>query len=310
MEEPELRHDPLTGTWVTIAGGRQKRPNLPQTTECPFCVGGLEAPEEYDAMSFPNRWPSLRPGDPVVLDASAGVVPARGACEVVLYSPEHDASLGTLGVDAIRRVVDLWAERTDELLARPEVGYVLVFENRGAEVGATIPHPHGQIYAFPEVPPVPAQEAAVETAHGCQVCVMEPAERADGERVVHESETWTAWVPYASTAPYGLLLAPRAHVAQLSDLDDAQRDGLAAALEDVVRRYDALFDLTFPYMMWIHPGSHVHVHFAPPLRTASAQRYVAAGEVGSGMYFNPVVPEDAAAALRAAVGSTVAEVAT
>lgn len=306
MEEPELRYDPLAGEWVTIAGGRQRRPNLP-SSDCPFCVGGLESPEHYDVRAFTNRWPSLRTGDPVALptgafgaDDARARVPARGSCEVVLYSAEHDASLGSLGRERIRRIVDLWAERTTELLERPEVEYVLVFENRGAEVGATIPHPHGQIYAFPAVPPVPAREASIAAEHGCSICVDEPRERELGERIVHASDTWSAWVPFASTTPYGLLLAPRRHVAHLSDLDDAGRDGLAAALEDVLTRYDALFDRPFPYMLWVHPGEHLHVHLAPPLRDAESMRYVAAGEVGSGMYFNPVVPEDAAAALRGA----------
>jgi UDPglucose--hexose-1-phosphate uridylyltransferase len=307
MDAPELRYDALTGDWVTIAGGRQNRPNLP-TQGCPFCVGGLEAPEPYDVRTFANRWPSLQPGDPVALDAAAAAggpdgfasAPARGACEVVLYSPEHDASMSTLGVERIRRVIDVWADRTAALLARPEVEYVLVFENRGAEVGATIPHPHGQIYAFPEVPPVPAREAEVAGRDGCPLCRLEPREREAGSRVVHEGELWTAWVPYASTAPYGMLLAPREHTEHLADLDDAGRDGLAAALEDVLLRYDRVFDRPFPYMLWIHPGVHLHIHLSPPLRTATAQRFVAAGEVGSGMYFNPVPPEDAAAALRAA----------
>ncbi|MCW2950205.1 MAG: galactose-phosphate uridylyltransferase, family 1 [Thermoleophilia bacterium] len=306
MTEPQLRLDPLTREWVTIAGGRQSRPNLP-SSGCPFCVGGLEAPEPYEVRAFANRWPALSSGAPVALDAELAAVgsdspplPARGACEVVLYAPAHDASLGSLGPERIRQVIDVWAERTSALLERPEVEYVLVFENRGAEVGATIPHPHGQIYGFPEVPPVPAREAHVAAEHGCPLCADVPRERAAGERVVHDGGHWTAWVPWASTAPYGILLAPDVHVAHLADLDDTQRDELARALEDVVLRYDAVFDRPMPYMMWIHPGEHLHIHFAPPMRTADTQRFVAAGEVGSGMYFNPVAPETAAAALRGA----------
>jgi UDPglucose--hexose-1-phosphate uridylyltransferase len=136
----ELRYDSLTGEWVGIAGERQGRPNRP-AADCPFCVGGIEVPEPYEVKAFPNRWPMFAPGDPIVLDPATGHVPARGASEVVLYSPEHDASLGSLGVDGVRRVVDLWAERTAALLARPEVEYVLVFENRGADAGVTISSP-------------------------------------------------------------------------------------------------------------------------------------------------------------------------
>lgn len=288
----ELRYDALTGEWVGIAGSRQGRPNLP-VGECPFCVGGIEAPEPYEVKAFANRWPMFAPGDPVELDPAAGHVPARGAAEVVLYSPDHDASLASLGREGVRRVVEVWAERTAALLERPEVEYVLVFENRGGDAGATIPHPHGQIYAFPFVPPVPAREAAVAERDGCVLCREDP-----GERLVHEELGWRAYVPYASAYPYGLLLAPTAHVAGLPELDDAGRDGLAATLADVLARYDRLFGLPFPYMLWIHPGAHLHVHIAPPRRSAETLRYVAAGEVGSGTLMNPVVPEDAARALR------------
>lgn len=288
----ELRRDPLTGDWVGIAGSRQGRPNRP-ADECPFCVGGLEAPEPYEVKAFPNRWPMFAPGEPV--DLSGGSVPARGASEVVLYSPEHDASLASLGAEHVRRVVDLWAERSEALLARPEIEYVLVFENRGADAGATIAHPHGQIYAFPFVPPVPAREAEVAAREGCPLCPDVPA-----ELVVRESSGWRTSVPYASAWPYGLLLAPQRHVRSLPELTAAERDGLAAGLVDALGRLDRLFDRPFPYMLWIHPGVHVHVHVAPPRRSAETLRYVASGEVGSGTLTNPVVPEDAAEALRRA----------
>jgi UDPglucose--hexose-1-phosphate uridylyltransferase len=288
----ELRYDRLTGEWVGIAGARQGRPNLP-AEECPFCVGGVEAPEAYDVKAFANRWPMFAPGEPVDLDPAAGHVPARGAAEVVLYAPEHDATLASLGAARVRKVVDLWAERTEALLARPEVEYVLVFENRGADAGATIPHPHGQIYAFPFVPPVPAREAEVGARDGCALCAEVP-----GDRLVTERNGWRAYVPYASAYPYGMLLAPTAHVASLRDLDDAGRDALAVVLADALARLDRLFDLPFPYMLWIHPGVHLHLHVAPPRRAAETLRYVAAGEVGSGTLMNPVVPEDAAQALR------------
>jgi UDPglucose--hexose-1-phosphate uridylyltransferase len=282
----ELRLDPLTGEWVAIVAGRQTRPNLAGSADagCPFCVGGLEAPEPYTVRAFENRWPPFR-GE-------------EGAAEVVLYTPAHEGSLATIGVDGARAVVDLWAERTAALLARPEIEYVLVFENRGALVGATIPHPHGQIYAFPSVPPVPAREAEVASALGCPLCRALADELADGERVVRDALGWLTYVPYASGYPYGALLVPFEHEVGLPELPDDLRDGLAAALVDLVTRYDALFDAEMPYLMWIHHGVHVHVHFAPPLRAAGVQRFVASGEVGSGLLANPVVPEAAAAALR------------
>jgi len=303
----ELRLDPLTREWVAILAGRQDRPNLSPDTEpqaCPFCVGGLEAPEAYTVRAFENRWPPFAPGDPIdvagALARGAGYVnlAARGASEVVLYSPEHDGSLATIGVDGARQVVDLWADRTAALLARPEIEYVLVFENRGALVGATIPHPHGQIYGFPFVPPVPRREAEVAAEHGCPVCAAIPDEVAADTRVVRDAGGWITYVPFASAFPYGVLVAPHLHHDGLPALDDGSRDGLAAALVDIVARYDRLFDGEMPYLMWVHHGVHVHVHFAPPLRAPGVPRYLASGEVGSGLLGNPVAPEAAAAALR------------
>jgi UDPglucose--hexose-1-phosphate uridylyltransferase len=288
----ELRWDGLAGEWVAIGADRQNRPNLPRG-DCPFCVGGLEAPEAYELKAFENRWPMYTAGDPVDLQPAAGCAPARGAAEVVLYSPEHDASLATLGAAWVRRVVDLWAERTEALLARPEIEYVLVFENRGAEAGATIPHPHGQIYAYPFVPPVPAREAEVAARDGCALC-REPAP----ERVVRASAGWVASVPFASGWPYGMLIVSRDHVPGLPELDDAGRDGLAELLVDVLGRYDRLFERPFPYMLWVHHGVHLHLHVAPPLRARETMRFVAAGELGSGVLTNPVAPERAAQELR------------
>ena len=299
---PELRLDPLTREWVTIVGDRQRRPNLP-ATGCPFCVGGIEAPEPYEVHAFANRWPALVPGDTVALGAGTDAAPARGAAEVVLYTPDHDASLASLGATRIRKVVDLWAERTTELLARPEIEYVLVFENRGRDVGATIDHPHGQIYAFGFVPPIPRRELEVSSAHGCPLCTMVPEEAAARTRVVVEDDDWLAWVPAANPWPYGTVLAPRTHVGGLASLDDTGRNALASTLADVLTRYDRLFARPFPYMLWIHQQptderAHLHLHLAPPRRNADTLRYVAAGELGSGTYFNPVVPETAAQALR------------
>jgi len=307
----EFRLDPHTGQWVNIVGNRQGRPNLP-VGGCPFCPGGLEAPEPYDTRWFPNRWPAFAPGDPIQIQGAGAVFPARGAAEVVLYSPQHEGSLGSLGASQIRKVIDVWADRTAALLARPEVEYVLVFESRGAEVGATIHHPHGQIYAYPFVPPSPAAERAHAARRGDVVAAELKAELDDGRRIVFDGGDWVAWVPVASPYPYGLRLAPRTKVARLDLLDAVGRDGLAEALADVLGRYDRLWadnparSPIFPYLMWFHQApaviadyDHLHLHLAPPQRSPGLSRFIAAGEVGSGTLSNPVIPEDAAATLRA-----------
>lgn len=278
----EVRVDPLTGAPVVIVGPRQDRPNLPAET-CPFCPGGLEAPDSYRVHHFPNRWPPL----------------ADGRAEVVLYTPDHGATFASLGIEGARLVVDLWAERTRVLGARPDVAYVLVFENRGAEVGATIAHPHGQIYAFSEVPAAPHREL---TDGACTLCRLD----ASGHLVVRAGD-WHARVPHAATWPYELLLAPEPHEPDLPALDDASRNDLAAVLVDVLGRLDRLFARAMPYMLWFHQRptdggrwekSHVHAHIAPLYRAAGTPRFVAAGELGSGVYFNPVEPERAADELR------------
>ncbi len=243
----DLRVDVHTGALTFVVASRQERPNLPELG-CPFCPGGLEAPEAYEVRWFRNRWPAM----------------PNGRCEVVLYTPEHDATFWSLGVAGARKVIDLWAERSAALGARDDIDYVLVFENRGSEVGATITHPHGQIYAFD-------------------------------------------FVPDAPTFPYALVLCPDDDVADLPSLDAAGREGLAELLVDVLARLDRLFDAQTPYMLWIHqrpfdggdwPNAKLHVEIVSPWRAAGVPRYVAAGELGSGVYFNPVAPEDAARALR------------
>jgi UDPglucose--hexose-1-phosphate uridylyltransferase len=306
-----LRFDVLTGEWVLIVPHRQTRPNLPET-ECPFCVGGLEAPEPYEVRAFENRWPPLVPGSPVDFTEPAADrrrADPRGAAEVVLFSPDHGASLATIGVDGVARVVDLWVERTEALLARPEIEYVLVFENRGAAVGATIHHPHGQIYGYPFVPPAPARETAAGMP--CLVCAELATETADAQRVVFDDGEWVGWVPFASAHAYGIRLAPRSHAGRLGDLDRAGRRALAGALCDVLGRYDNLWPRTdddaFSYLLWFHQAPahhngeyHLHAHIAPPVRAPGVLRHVASGELGGGLLANPVAPEQAAAELRSA----------
>ena len=173
----EIRVDPHTGTVVHIVADRQNRPNLP-SHGCPFCVGGLEAPEPYSVRVFPNRWPAL--GD--------------GYCEVVLYSPEHSATMATLDVQNITEIVHTWANRTTELQKLPDGECVVIFENSGAEIGATIPHPHGQIYAFDHVP----ARVASQLTNNWQ------PEKDPGSRLVLDMNGWKLWAEYAPVHPVSL----------------------------------------------------------------------------------------------------------
>lgn len=277
-------HDGRTKVW--IAGGRQSRPNLPGVVDCPFCPGGLEAPAAYETKVIANRWPVM-PHD---------------RCEVVLYSPDHDETFASLGVEGVVRVIDLWAERTEELGSRPDVVAVLPFENRGAEVGATIPHPHGQLYAFDEVPPAIADELAAESCSHC-------ADLA-AERIVATGPGWRSWIPQAARYPFEIAVAPTSHVPDLVGADQGVRRDLALAMMDAITRLDALFDAPMPYMLWVHqrptdagswPLAHLHVEIVGLYRSPGTPRYVAAAEMGSGVWLNTIPPADAAAMLRAAL---------
>ena len=282
----DVRVDPYLHTVVHVVGSRQKRPNRP-STGCPFCVGGLEAPDPYDVRWFHNRFPAM-PDE---------------RCMVVLYTPQHDATLWSLGVPGVRKVIDLWAERTATLGARDDVEYVLVFENRGAEVGATIAHPHGQIYAYDHVPSRPARLLGA----GWQPDTGAP------ERTVIQQHGWTAFVPFAATYPVSVTVAPTHRVADLPSLSDDQRTGLAGVLVELFERLDRLYDAPLPYMMWINQrptsadpqafaDAWLHIEIVSPWRSAGVPRYIAAAEVGCDEYFNPVVPEDLAARLRELAG--------
>lgn len=278
---PDIRVDAHLGTVVHVVGSRQARPNLP-SSGCPFCPGGIEAPEDYDVRWFPNRWPAM-PGE---------------RCEVVLYTPVHDATFYSLGVAGVRKVVDLWTQRSTELAARDDVDFVLVFENRGPEVGATIAHPHGQIYAYDHVP---------DRARRIFSAGWQPdADPAD--RWVATSGNWQAYVPHAPTYPIEVTLAPRQRVANLAGLSDQGRDDLAELLVDMFARLDALFEQPLPYMMWLMQSpsgggewddAWFHIEIVSPWRAAGVARFIAAAEVACGEYFNPVIPEDLAARLRA-----------
>lgn len=276
------RLDPHSGVRVHIVAARQNRPNLP-SSECPFCVGGLESPEPYDVKSFANRWPALE----------------TGACEVVLYSSQHDATFASLGSSGIRNVIDLWAERTTQLQQQNDVDYVLIFENRGAEVGATISHPHGQIYAFDHVP---------RRQHSILQSQWKP-DPQPADRLVINGDHFVAYAQYAAIHPVSLVVAPHQQVSLLSQLGDELRDELASILHKTFVALDQLFDAPLPYMMWItqapaktqYENAWLNIEIVSPWRAKGVQRYIAAAEMSTEEYFNPVDPADIAQRLRTLV---------
>jgi len=315
-DEPQAIHkrlDVFTGAWIGIAPARNARPldSLVDVVEaCPFCPGGAEVPFPYEAVVFDNRFPSLRPAPPPppALDGPTG--PARGKCEVVLYTHRHEASFGRLSPTELGRVLAVWIDRARELWSDPAHGYVCVFENRGAEVGATIAHPHGQIYALDHVPPTIAAKAAAHRRHreragGCLSCAATQAD-ARSDRVVSANESFVVAVPFAARWPFEVAVRGRRHgLGRLSGLDPVEQRDLALALRDVVRRYDALFDFPLPYMMVAQeapadePDWHLAFELYPLHRAPDATKIRAGVETGLGFFLNDVAPEDAARRLAA-----------
>jgi UDPglucose--hexose-1-phosphate uridylyltransferase len=320
----ERRFDPTLGEWRTFATHRQTRTFLPAAHACPLCPTKDEAaPTEiprpaYQLAVFDNRFPSLTadPPEPTVPGSDLRPVEsARGATEVVLYSDRHDLTLADMDVEHISRLIDVWADRYAVLGARDEVDYVFVFENKGEVIGVTLDHPHGQIYGYPDIPPRPLQELTAATehleAHGtCVWCEVVAHERADGIRVIGGDDSWVAYVPFAARFPYEVHIVANRHATSLLDLSDPERRSLAEVLKGVLTSYDALFGFSLPYVMAMHQAptddgpwlavSHLHLELTPLHRTADRLKYIAGSELGGGAFINDTVPEQTAAALRAA----------
>jgi UDPglucose--hexose-1-phosphate uridylyltransferase len=316
------RFDPSTGDWVTYADHRQDRTYLPDEQACPLCPtrpGGpsteVDAPS-YEVAVFDNRFPALVPDPPLpaAVDGPYAVAPARGRCEVVVYSDQHDATLAGLGVERAQLLVDVWADRFRVLAGEPGVAYVLPFENRGTAVGVTLHHPHGQVYAYPDVPPrvLAKLEAARTYAHEhgrCVHCDVVAHESAVRERVVAEVEGAIAFVPFAARFPYEVRIVPTTHAGDLVEAGAGARRALGTLLHRVVSAYDALFGFPLPYVLSVHQRpvvtgwedlAHVHVELSPPHRAPERLKHLAGSELAAGAFLGDVLPEVAAERLREA----------
>lgn len=324
----ELRWNPLLGEWVATATHRQERTFLPPADFCPLCptkpVGfPTEVPEStYDLVVFENRFPSLRrdPPPPAVEGAELYPVrPGQGVCEVVLYSPNHNSTLAQEPVEQLYKLVRVWVDRFRELGALPLVDYVFEFENKGEAIGVTLHHPHGQIYAYPFIPPRVQRELNESRSHKentgrCLVCDIVKEEERDGRRIVAKNKSFVAYIPFFAGYPYEVHIASLRHLQALTDLEQAEQKDLAELLKMVLVAYDRLFNLSFPYIMALHQRPtdgenydyyHFHIEFYPPLRTATKLKYLAGSETGAGMFINDTLAEEKAAELRSGVSPVV-----
>lgn len=331
-DHPHRRYNALTGEWLLVSPHRAKRPWDGQVEDVPpddrpahdpgcyLCPGNVRSsgernPDYASTYVFDNDFMALLPDTPEgelregdLLRASA----ERGLCRVICFSPRHDLTLAQMSVAQLVPVVEVWAQQTQEMGARPEIGYVQVFENKGAMMGCSNPHPHGQIWATEHLPNEPAKELARQEAYAqrhdrCLLCDYLDLELAREERLVCVNDHFVALVPFWATWPFETLLLPRQHVADMPALDESARRGLADLLRRVTVRYDNLFRVSFPYSMGWHQQPtdgddytswHLHAHFYPPLlRSATVRKFMVGFEM-LGMPQRDITAELAAARLR------------
>ena len=324
----ERRWHPLREEWVTITSHRNTRPwsgssrTNPATDagnhdpECYLCPGntrisGVRNPDFEGLYVFDNDHPSYQlpaPNTTDPVDAFYQVAPASGICRVICYSPRHNGSLASMSIEQTRALIDVWADQTQELVVHPEVSSVLIFENKGEVVGVSNNHPHGQIYAPGFVADGIRREAQVfaEADTALMTRILQ-AERADGRRIIASRSTATAFIPYFARFPYETYIVPEQKHTYLFELDKSERDDLASLLNEMLIRFDNLWQLPFPYMLLLHqapcdgtyPDYHTHIQIHPPLRQPGLQKYLASVETGAGHFLNDGCPEEKAAELQA-----------
>lgn len=317
----QLRYDALSGEWISFAAHRQTRTHLPAASQCPLCPTRPEMASEipagsYDVVVFENRFPSFGPEQhavdaPVELGA---VRPSHGRCEVISFGPGHTDSLASLGAQRIRTVIEAWAHRTRELGRLEGVAQVFPFENRGADIGVTLHHPHGQLYAYPYVTPRTENHLARAAAHRTRtgrnlMADVLDFEVADGRRILERGTHFTTFVPYASRMPVEVHLVPHRQVADLGELTGAERDELASMYHRLLSTVDALYPTPTPYIAgWFQAPRHhehraeawLHLQLTSPRRAENKLKYLAGSEAAMGAFIGDVTPEATAESLREA----------
>lgn len=292
---------------------------------CPFCPGSGSVPDEYDVYLYPNDFPAFDlNAEPFHAGAAGdlfGVTGAYGACDVVLYNSRHTTRPSELAIGQWRKIIDVWAERATELAKLPDIRHVMIFENTGVTIGVTMPHPHGQIYAFPFVPPLIQAEADNARYYyqrnlRCIYCDLLKREKEDGIRIVAANTAFTAFVPFAARFPSEVQIYANRHLPHFGKMSDAERDDLAELISTVRRKYDNLYQLSeldppdnvLPLMMVVrlppvkgdHPYHHFHLEFLPLQRSQKKLKYLASVETAGGTWLADTRPEDRADALRRA----------
>lgn len=312
----EMRLDALTGDWVSIAAHRNKRAFLPPANACPLCptteTNPSELPDKFDVAVFENKSPSFGPDLGAVPSNALGfgvTAPATGRCEVVVFSPEHAGSLGEMPVGRVRTVVEAWRARTEALQSLPGVVEVFPFENRGQEIGVTLHHPHGQIYAYPFVTPTTQKLMQSIERYGDSFFEDLLKFERESSRVVLQSDSFTAYVPFAARWPIELHLLPNRSVSDFTQLTEPELDELAAVYSRLLRAVDGLYPTPTPYISAWHQAPLVsgrervrmQLQITSPRRAADKLKYLAGSESAKGAFISDVTPESVAEILRGAL---------
>jgi UDPglucose--hexose-1-phosphate uridylyltransferase len=313
-----LRWHPLRGEWVAYASHRQSRTFLPPAEFNPLApTTDPSKPTEvpagrYDVAVFENLFPTLTHDAGEAPPSIVETRPALGAAEVVVFTQDAAATLGSLPLSHLELLFEVWADRYQDLGSRPEVEYVFPFENRGVEVGVTLHHPHGQIYAYPFVPPIPARELAEQRAyfdaHGRGLlAALLSAEIDDARRIIYKGPAAIAFMPAFARYSYEVWIATRDAHASVATLDAGTRADMARALKTILLKFDRLWQKPFPYVMVFHqaptdgtphPEAHLHIEFYPAYRMPGRLKYLAGSELGAGVFTADTLPEEKAAELR------------
>ena len=315
---PELRWNPVLKRWNIISDKRQDRPVLPEDS-CPLCPGVLEVPQDdYYIVTFENRFPSLErdPEEPNLDgDSLYRVRENRGVCEVILYSSDHEVPPADLSLGRMEDLVSVWTDRFRDLSEEEFIDYVYIFENRGREIGVTLDHPHGQLYAFPFVPPLARRSVKSARDHfekedSCLFCRIIDKEKDFADRIIWENEDFLAFVPFYARLPYEVHLYPKRHFPTILSLADNEAGSLARGIKSVLEKYRDLFPIDdFPYIMSFHqapvdgedyPYYHFHVEFYSLQRAEDKIKYRAGVETGTSTFISSISPEKMAEDLKEA----------
>ncbi len=321
----ELRWNPLLDTWTMVATNRQHRPHLPKDY-CPFCPSHNRALPMFDVLAYNNDFPALSPETNLnEATTGKGVFKKRdaiGKCEVILYSPEHDKRLYELSDLHVLKIIELWNSRFKELSKDERIKYIFEFENRGEEVGVTIPHPHGQLYAYSFIPPKIREELknckAYFKKNGRPLFYdLNIAEKKHKKRVVFENRNFIAYIPYFTDYPFGVFIVNKQLKGNITEFNTAEKKDLMQAIKKITAAFDKVFERQFPYMMCMHQTPvndaryddaanyySFHIEFYTPLRAQDKIKWYAGSEMGAGVAANPLDVDACAEILRSKISKS------